>query len=104
MKTIANGMWVGMAALLALGSPAWGEPGATGTEAVISECTGHCGVDSQLMSIKVAAEPSTELPVARVRDDNTKPEQTPMVGVTPDLKGKNLKSEMRDGWRENSTR
>jgi len=79
MKTIANGMWVGIAALLALGSPAWGEPGVTDTETVISECTGHCGVDSELMSLKAAAEPNTKLPVAGVRDDNTKPEETPTV-------------------------
>jgi len=39
MKSIANGVWVVMAGLLALGSPAWGEPGVTETEILIGSCS-----------------------------------------------------------------
>ena len=38
-KTIGRGMWVVIAGLLALGSPAWGETGVTDTEILIGSCS-----------------------------------------------------------------
>ena len=39
MKTIARGIGIVLAGLLALGSPAWGEPGVTDTEVLIGSCS-----------------------------------------------------------------
>ncbi len=38
-KTVARGMWVALASLLALGNPAWGESGVTDTEILIGSCS-----------------------------------------------------------------
>jgi len=43
MKTIGWGIWIVMAGLLALGSPAWGEPGVTDTEVLIGSCSALTG-------------------------------------------------------------
>lgn len=39
MKTVVRGIWVVLAALLVLASPAWGEPGVTDTEVLIGSCS-----------------------------------------------------------------
>lgn len=61
MKVIRWGVWVVMAGVLALASPAFGgNPGAT--DMVLSECSGHCMSEPAI--VKATADPDSRTSMA----------------------------------------